>query len=113
MDTLWIETVSSLDLRIPFQEELVVYSDDELDNYSAIMPVVPSGLYLRTVEALLFKMGGSVVNCSPSSGSEMDMWCELSLVNKPIGELGPRDFAHALLHRSNKKEEQGLTFCDL
>ena len=86
MDTLWIETVSSLDLRIPFQEELVVYSDDELDNYSAIMPVVPSGLCLRTVEALLFKMGRSVVKYSPSSESEMDMWCALSLGNQPISE---------------------------
>ena len=32
-----------------------------IGHYSALVPVVPSGLYLLTVEALLFKMGRSVV----------------------------------------------------
>ena len=111
MDTLWIETVSSLDLKISFQEELDVYSDNELDNHSAIMPVVPSGLCLRTVEALLFKMGRSVVKCSES---ELDMWCELSLggVNQSVTELRPRDWGHDLFSCPDKTEDEGYRFRD-
>ena len=57
MDTLWIETVSSMDVKISFQEELDVYSDNELNNHSAIMPVVLSELRLRTVEGAPFQNG--------------------------------------------------------
>ena len=58
MDTLWIETVSSMDVKFSFQEELDVYSDNELNNHSAIMPVVLSELRLRTVKRSFSKWGG-------------------------------------------------------
>ena len=108
MDTLWIETVSSMDLKISFQKELDVYLDNELNNHSAIMPVVPSGLRLRTVKALLFKMGRSVVK---RSENELDLWCELSLegVNQSEIELRPRDWGYDLFPRQDEDEDERLS----
>ena len=107
MDTLWIETVSSMDLKISFQEELDVYSDNELNNHSAIMPAVLSGLRLRTVKALLFKMGRSVVK---RSENELDLWCELSLegVNQSETELRPRDWGYDLFSCPDKTRTKAI-----
>ena len=108
MDTLWIETVSSMDVKISFQEELDVYLDNELNNHSAIMPVVLSELRLRTVKALLFKMGRSVVK---RSKNELDLWCELSLegVSQSEIELRPRDWGYDLFSSQDGDEDERLS----